>query len=273
MSGFDAYHKWLGIPPKEQPPSHYRLLGIALHESDLDVIDHAADQRMIHLQTFQMGEHGHVSQQLLNEVSAARKCLLDSAKKRHYDEGLKCQAPRNEVQPKSFCPLCKESVHPEAIKCRHCQNHIPPIPPLPAEVLAAEPVVFSELVPEQVESGPQRSVSIWNRSVSDCLVDFNVWLFLKTARTIKRIARLFTKKKEDCDMDLEQILPGSSALHIDEKDILSEQFPMLSAFNDEPQAKPPAQFPDAKLIYPPYSENPMTKSPPIIRESRPGELR
>ena len=25
---FDPYHKWLGIPPKQQPPDHYRLLGV-----------------------------------------------------------------------------------------------------------------------------------------------------------------------------------------------------------------------------------------------------
>ena len=27
---FDPYHKWLGIPPEEQPPNYYRLLGVAL---------------------------------------------------------------------------------------------------------------------------------------------------------------------------------------------------------------------------------------------------
>ena len=25
---FDPYHKWLGIPPEDQPPHHYRLLGV-----------------------------------------------------------------------------------------------------------------------------------------------------------------------------------------------------------------------------------------------------
>ena len=30
MDGFDPYRKWLGIPPQEQPPNHYRLLGIGL---------------------------------------------------------------------------------------------------------------------------------------------------------------------------------------------------------------------------------------------------
>ena len=33
---FDPYHKWLGILPEEQPPNHYRLLGIVDFESDED---------------------------------------------------------------------------------------------------------------------------------------------------------------------------------------------------------------------------------------------
>ena len=53
---FDPYHKWLGIPPAEQPPNHYRLLAIPLFESDPDVIANAADQRMSHIRSFQIGE-------------------------------------------------------------------------------------------------------------------------------------------------------------------------------------------------------------------------
>ena len=40
---FDAYHEWLGIAPKDQPPNHYRLLGIDLYEANANVIDGAAD--------------------------------------------------------------------------------------------------------------------------------------------------------------------------------------------------------------------------------------
>ena len=36
---FDPYYRWLGIPAKEQPPNHYRLLGIELFESDPQLID------------------------------------------------------------------------------------------------------------------------------------------------------------------------------------------------------------------------------------------
>ena len=44
MTEFDPYHKWLGIASKDQPPHHYRLLGIDLFESDLDVIEIASRQ-------------------------------------------------------------------------------------------------------------------------------------------------------------------------------------------------------------------------------------
>lgn len=33
---FDPYHKWLGIPPDEQPANDYRLLGHGLFESVSD---------------------------------------------------------------------------------------------------------------------------------------------------------------------------------------------------------------------------------------------
>jgi len=88
MEGFDPYHKWLGISQKDQPPNHYKLLGVDLFESDLDVIDNAAEQRMLHVKRFEAGQHGALSQQLLNEISFARVCLMNGAKKREYDKQL-----------------------------------------------------------------------------------------------------------------------------------------------------------------------------------------
>lgn len=85
---FDPYHKWLGIPPEEQPPSHYRLLGLKDLEADPDVVQSAADQRMAHLRTFQTGQYADWSQRLLNEVASARICLLNAAKKAAYDQQL-----------------------------------------------------------------------------------------------------------------------------------------------------------------------------------------
>lgn len=87
--GFDPYYKWLGIRPEEQPPNYYRLLGIAAFESDLEVISNAADQRMVHLRSYQAGQHAAASQRILNEVSAARICLLTPERKAEYDAALR----------------------------------------------------------------------------------------------------------------------------------------------------------------------------------------
>jgi hypothetical protein len=85
---FDPYHRWLGIPPREQPPHLYRLLGIPVFEDDPDVIGIAADRQMAHLRTFQAGKHSAVSQKLLNEMAAARVCLLNPSRKAAYDAQL-----------------------------------------------------------------------------------------------------------------------------------------------------------------------------------------
>jgi hypothetical protein len=88
---FDPYHKWLGIPPDQQPPDYYRLLAIEPFESDPDVIQAAADQRMAHLRNYQTGPHSDLSQRLLNEVASARVCLLNAAKKAAYDGQLRAK--------------------------------------------------------------------------------------------------------------------------------------------------------------------------------------
>ncbi|MEE2641606.1 MAG: WD40 repeat domain-containing protein [Planctomycetota bacterium] len=96
---FDPYYKWLGIPPSEQPPNYYRLLGIELFETDLEVIESAADQRMAHLRTFQGGKNSQLSQRLLNEVSKARVCLLKPDVKQIYDDSLGLDDPAKVDSP------------------------------------------------------------------------------------------------------------------------------------------------------------------------------
>lgn len=82
---FDPYLAWLGIRDPERPPNHYRLLGVDLLESDPDVIETAADRQMAHVRRFQNGPHSDVSQDLLNELAAARLCLLKPENKAKYD--------------------------------------------------------------------------------------------------------------------------------------------------------------------------------------------
>ena len=86
---FDPYHRWLGIPPEDQPPTHYRLLGLNLWESDPEVIRDAVEQRIAHVRTYQMGKHVALSQKILNELAAAKVCLLLPDKRAQYDRALK----------------------------------------------------------------------------------------------------------------------------------------------------------------------------------------
>ncbi len=96
---FDAYFKWLGIDPEDQPPNHYRLLGIKLFQSDPDVIANSADKQMAHIRSFQTGQYSALSQKILNEIAAARICLLNAAKKAKYDEQLRRELVASEGQP------------------------------------------------------------------------------------------------------------------------------------------------------------------------------
>jgi hypothetical protein len=106
---FDAYHKWLGIPPDEQPPNYYRLLGIPLFETDAEVIAAAADRQMAHVKGFASGPYPAQSQLLLNELARARVTLLHPRQKSVYDKSLKAKGIRSafesagQTQPQAQC--------------------------------------------------------------------------------------------------------------------------------------------------------------------------
>jgi hypothetical protein len=105
---FDPYHEWLGIRPEEHPVDYYRLLGIAALEDNVTAIENAADRQMGHLRKFQTGKHSALSQKLLNEVAAARVCLLTPAKKAAYDaklrQKMRAVAPAAGAAPSSSEP-------------------------------------------------------------------------------------------------------------------------------------------------------------------------
>ncbi len=138
---FNGYYVWLGIPLGEQPPNYYRLLGISLFESDQDVIDHAADRQMAHVRTFQAGRHAALSQQILNELAAARVCLLSADKKAEYDATLRAKmasAPVAGVMPVAKAvPLAQPLMPPPAKPAGPMAAPVKPGPGAPAPTLAA----------------------------------------------------------------------------------------------------------------------------------------
>jgi serine/threonine protein kinase len=93
---FDSYQEWLGISKDQQPPSHYRLLGVAANETDAEVIKSAALRVTSEIRIYQTGRHSEACTQLLNEIALARITLLDPAKRAEYDA---CLRPSQVVEP------------------------------------------------------------------------------------------------------------------------------------------------------------------------------
>ncbi len=100
--GFDPYHRWLGIPPEDQPPHAYRLLGITTFEEVGDVIQAAADRQMAHVRGYQTGQRSELSQMLLNELTSARLMLLTPEKKQRYDILLRDHFAQQEMSNPVF---------------------------------------------------------------------------------------------------------------------------------------------------------------------------
>lgn len=105
MADFDPYLQWLGIRDPQRPPNHYRLLGLELFEANESVIANAADRQMAHVRTFQSGQHAETSQRVLNELAAARVCLLKPEKKAAYDQQLRAKTAAARPAPPMPKPL------------------------------------------------------------------------------------------------------------------------------------------------------------------------
>lgn len=101
---FDPYLKWLGVRTAERPPNHYALLGISLFETDPEAIANAADRQMAHVRTYQAGKFSALTQQVLNELAAARVCLLNPARKAAYDASLQVESEARLAEAESPVP-------------------------------------------------------------------------------------------------------------------------------------------------------------------------
>ena len=85
----DPYRDWLGLASARRPPTHYELLGVEQYEDDPDRLHQAALAQIAKLRKYQTGKHSDLTQELMNEISQARICLLDVDKKADYDLQLR----------------------------------------------------------------------------------------------------------------------------------------------------------------------------------------
>lgn len=86
---FDPYAQWLGIPADEQPPDHYRLLGLPRFAGSRETIAKAVEARVALLQEYRTGPQAEAAARMAAEIVAAGTCLLDPERKTEYDRRLR----------------------------------------------------------------------------------------------------------------------------------------------------------------------------------------
>jgi hypothetical protein len=89
QDGFDPYQQWLGIPPAEHPPDHYRLLGLPAFTGDRATISRAAQARIAQVRLADAGRQPELAERLVAELTLARQTLLDPPRKATYDAILR----------------------------------------------------------------------------------------------------------------------------------------------------------------------------------------
>ena len=91
---FYPYEAWLDIPAGEQPPSYYRLLGLATFEPDHATIERAARQQLARIQKLAAAEHAALAKVIAEQIVAARNILLSPGARQIYDRSLAAPRPQ-----------------------------------------------------------------------------------------------------------------------------------------------------------------------------------
>lgn len=126
---FNPYQAWLGLPSVLLEPNHYELLAIKGFEPDAGTISQAADRAFEKVRNLGPGSQPAAWAQVLARVTAAKACLLDSARKAEYDDRLRAitarPAPAPAYDPQAplampfYSPSTQFAIVPQAMPVRH----------------------------------------------------------------------------------------------------------------------------------------------------------
>ncbi len=91
---FDPYREWLGLANGQQGANRYTILGLKPFEDDPETILAAADAAVARVRNAAGAEQAKLRDQVLAQIEAARRCLLDPAARAQYDAKLNSRARR-----------------------------------------------------------------------------------------------------------------------------------------------------------------------------------
>ena len=147
---FNAYHQWLSLPADETNPTYYQILGLAEFESDAAKITQAGDRAITRVRGFRPGQHAKEWSRLLDEINAAKSCLLDTAVKAEYDRCLRSGRDGKADQPasrKTSLPIAKSTERAPVDLNRFPPGMAPPGAVIASAVPTASPAVAAAIEP------------------------------------------------------------------------------------------------------------------------------
>ncbi|HZT82775.1 MAG TPA: hypothetical protein VFA26_21270, partial [Gemmataceae bacterium] len=89
---------WLGLPPGDWPPDHYRLLGLEPGESDSARIEERVHDRLEVVRRYQL-LHPELVTEAMNRLAQAYVCLTDPDARRAYDSARFGRPTGNGARP------------------------------------------------------------------------------------------------------------------------------------------------------------------------------
>lgn len=156
MSEFNPYQEWLGLAAEKGSPNYYELLGLENGESDLERIAVAGDRTATRVRSHRPGPHARQWSQLLDEIFAAKSCLLDPPAKAAYDQRLVMKQVlasrpselKAERQPPAKAPVDGDRYPPGMAPPGAKTTPVEPAKPAPESGVAQEAAIVASAVPE-----------------------------------------------------------------------------------------------------------------------------
>jgi hypothetical protein len=146
--GFNPYREWLGLGANS--PNHYELLGLPLQESDTATIAGAAERAITRVRSFRPGPLAREWAGLLDEIRAAKECLLNADRRGQYDTDQAQAAAADPILP----PESPAETETAALESLPAAIAIPiPLPALPAPMVVAE-----QPIPPAINTTAQRTI-------------------------------------------------------------------------------------------------------------------
>ena len=94
---------WLGLPPGDWPPDHYRLLDLEPGESDCARIEQRVHDRLEAVRRYQL-LHPDLVTEAMNRLAQAYVCLTDPEARRAYDAAQSGRPTPNGSKPPPVAP-------------------------------------------------------------------------------------------------------------------------------------------------------------------------